>query len=148
MKTTKLLLLSIFTIAASMFGAFVAPATPVDAKCGDERFLTLPAWYRGLTSGVIPNNSDKECTISVEAAGGDIGDFVQILALNIVEILMQVVAYVCVAFVIVGGFKYLTSTGSPDANSKGRQTIQNALIGLVVSIVAIGIVNFVVNMGA
>lgn len=108
----------------------------------NQRFLTLPPWYRGLASG-------SDCTIDVNAVTGGATQsdklriFIQILALNIVEIMMHIVAYVCIAFIIIGGFKYITSAGSPDGNSSGRQTIQNALIGLVISMVSIGIVNFV-----
>lgn len=138
MMKKKFLVLAAFSMLMSLFGSFMyAPAT--HAACGD-RFLTLPPWYRGLVDG--------NCNIDVNAAPGGSQDtklttFMQILALNIVEILMHVVAYVCVAFIIVGGFKYMTSTGSADGNSKGRQTIQNALIGLVISIASIGIVNFI-----
>ena len=109
--------------------------------CDENRFLTLPPWYRGLTTG-------RDCNIDVNAMPGSSQDaklrtFIQILALNIVEIMMHIVSYVCVAFIIVGGFKYMTSTGSPDGNTKGRQTIQNAIIGLIISIVSIGIINFI-----
>lgn len=144
----KLLALISLALFATMFIALVPGAAPAHAAgpC-DQRFLTLPPWYRGLTSG-------NDCQISVDAMNAtpqqgekqqsaNLRVFIQVLALNIVEILMQVVAYVCVAFIIIGGFKYITSAGSPDGNSSGRQTIQNALIGLVISMVSVGIINFV-----
>lgn len=146
-KFLGLLILGVLTAGfASLVSAapFVsaAPATPT---CG-KPFLTLPPWYRGLT--------DADCNISVEAMNAtpqpgekkqsaNLRVFIQVLALNVVEILMQIVAYVCVTFIIIGGFKYITSAGSPDGNSSGRQTIQNALIGLVISMVSVGIINFV-----
>lgn len=141
----KLLLLSLLALMGSAVASFAA-TTPVAAApnkvCDDTRFLTLPPWYRGLTTG------GAECNIDVNSMGAsdssaNLTRFLQVLALNVVEILMHIVSYVCVAFIIVGGFKYMTSTGSPDGNSKGRQTIQNALIGLVISIASIGIVNFI-----
>ena len=143
MTKQKLLLLTFFTLLSSIASAFMyAPAT--NAACGD-RLLTMPPWYRGLVDG--------DCNVGVEhiqtsrstQQGGKLAVFIQVLALNIVEILMHIVAYVSVAFVIIGGFKYITSAGSPDANAKGRQTIMNALIGLVISIASIGIVNFIVS---
>lgn len=141
----KLLGLSVFALFAASLVSLV-PATPTYAAanpgCDDNRFLTLPPWYRGLTTGA-------DCEISVDSITGGTTQsdklriFIQVLALNIVEILLQVVAYVCVAFIIIGGFKYITSAGSADGNSSGRQTIQNALIGLVISIASVGIVNFI-----
>lgn len=141
----KLLTFSAFVLLASLFVGVTQP-TPTYAAanppCDSNRFLTLPPWYRGLTTGM-------DCSIDVNTIDGGstqsdkLRIFIQILALNIVEIMMHIVAYVCIAFIIMGGFKYITSTGSPDGNVKGRQTIQNALIGLVISIASIGIVNFV-----
>lgn len=142
----KFLVVSLLMLLASSFASITLPAVSVHAAppnptCDNRRFLTAPPWYRGLTTG-------PECNIDVNNAPGanqsdKLRSFVQILALNVVEIMMHIVSYVCVAFIIVGGFKYLTSTGSPDGNTKGRQTIQNALIGLVISIASIGIINFI-----
>ncbi len=141
----KLFILTLATLFASAFLGVISP-TPAyaapNAACDNNRLLTLPPWYRGLTTG------GAECNIDVNAMGGatqsdNLRIFIQVLALNVVEIMMHIVSYVCIAFIIVGGFKYMTSTGSPDGNVKGRQTIQNALIGLVISIASIGIVNFI-----
>lgn len=122
----------ILPIFSFVLGLAFAPVT--NAACGD-RLLTLPPWYRGLVEG-------GDCTVKNP---DDIGKFAQILALNIVEIMLHIVAYVAIAFIIVGGFKYVTSAGSPDGNQKGRKTILNAVIGLLISIASIGIVNVVVN---
>lgn len=125
-------------MSATMFSFFSntayaqAPQQPVSC---DSRFLTIPAWYRGVT--------DADCNVSVEASGGDLTTFIWKIVFNIVEAMLHVVAYIAAGFVIVGGFKYLTSAGSADANAKGRKTILNAIIGLVISIMSIGIVNLV-----
>lgn len=141
----KLLALSIFAVFASLLtsAVYTTPSyAATNPPCDNKRLLTLPPWYRGLTTGA-------DCNVDVGSIGGGANQsdklriFIQILALNIVEIMMHFTAYVCIAFIIIGGFKYITSTGSPDGNVKGRQTIQNALIGLVISIASIGIVNFV-----
>ena len=56
---------------------------------------------------------------------------------------MQIAAYVTVAFIIMGGFKYMTSSGSPDQAAKAMKTIINAVIGMVVALGSVGLVNFV-----
>lgn len=147
-KQIQLLLLSIGSVAGFVIAmplAVDAAPAPAANSCDNRRLLTLPPWYRGLTDGTA------ECNIKMPTAsggngqnGGEIRQFIQILALNIVEILLHIVAYVTIAFIIVGGFKYITSAGSPDGNQKGRTTIVNAVIGLVLSMAAIGIINLFV----
>lgn len=52
---------------------------------------------------------------------------------------------VAVLFVIIGGYRYLTAGGNEEGAKKGRTTVTNALIGLVIIILAYVIVNVVVN---
>jgi hypothetical protein len=47
--------------------------------------------------------------------------------------------------IIYGGVQYISSQGSPDGTNKARQTILNALIGLAVSLIAVGAVSFIGN---
>ena len=122
----------------------VMPTNPVSAADCNPRFLTAPAWYRGVTDG--------DCNISVEAVGatddelgGALGPFLLVIGLNIVEILMHVVAYISVGYIIYGGFRYMTSLGSSDGSVKARKTIQNAIIGLIISLIAVGVITFSVG---
>ena len=66
--------------------------------------------------------------------------------LNVIEFMLQLVGYMAVGFIIAGGFKFLTSTGSPEDIAKSRKTILNAVVGLIISIFSIGIVNVVVGI--
>jgi hypothetical protein len=60
--------------------------------------------------------------------------------------LLQAAGYVATIFIIVGGFKFLTGTGSPDTVAKARTTILNAVIGLIISIFSVAIVNAVAGV--
>lgn len=122
---------------ASTGGATLTLAVPqtANAACND-RLLTFPAWFRGLTT----NNCDIE---SPNEKG--IASFIWRIILNIVEFMLQLVGYISVAYIIVGGFKYMTSSGSPDGMTKAKRTITNAVVGLVISIFSVAIVNVVVN---
>lgn len=106
------------------------------AKEGGKRFLTMPAWYRGVL--------DSKCEVSADAVNGNISLFITIIVLNIVDILLNIVAYASIAFIMVGGFRMITSSGSATGMAAGRKTIINALIGLVISIASIGIVNLII----
>ena len=57
--------------------------------------------------------------------------------------MLRLVAILTIGFVIFGGFKYMTSAGSPDAAAKGRKTITNALIGMVIATASVALVNFI-----
>lgn len=47
--------------------------------------------------------------------------------------------------VVIGGFRYVLSQGDPQGVSKAKQTIIYALVGVLVSITAVSIVNFVLG---
>lgn len=101
-------------------------------------FLGFPAWYKGLT------NDPPDCTIKSPGSGKDeLSKFIWHIAFNVVEMALVAVRYVALAFIIYGGFTYLTSLGVPDDLAKARKTILNAVIGLVISFAAVIFVNFI-----
>lgn len=115
--------------------AAVTPALAQNTSCGGN-IITIKPWYHGLTDG--------SCNVRSPGSSPDEQrKFVTRVALNVVDGLIQVAAYTTVAFIIMGGFKYMTSAGSPDQATKARKSIINAVIGLVVAIGAVGLVNFI-----
>ena len=124
--------LILFMGIITLMSGVSAPAA--QAACTSS-FLTFPAWYDGL----IDNNS---CEIKKIGQGeNSLRDFIARIVLNITEIVLQLVAYASLVFVIIGGFRYMISTGSPDGMTTAKKTITNALIGLVISIFSVAIVN-------
>ncbi len=123
------------------------------AKCDTNiRFFGLVPWYRYLT--ITPDKETGTCRITSfdkEQSATDTDDGkvlgktspILLIALAILEDLIRVSALVAVGFVIYGGFQYLTSQGSPDDTKRAQQTIINALIGLVIALMAVGIVSFI-----
>jgi len=142
MKTSKLLFVrnwtAAFLFAATFGGGAMTIAAPQPTYACTDRLLTFPAWYKGL------QNPDPDCTIRspTELAGG-YQEMIATILLNVTEIILQAVGYVSVAFIIVGGFKYITSAGSPDGMTKSRKTIINAVVGLIISIFSVAIVNLI-----
>ena len=63
--------------------------------------------------------------------------------LNAVFVILGIVA---VCFIIYGGFLMTTSAGDPGKVAKGKSTIIWGIIGLIVSILATTIVNFVLGL--
>ena len=146
-QAAKRLLLSVFMVAA-LAGCVVtlsqAPAYAAGAgspagggNCGG-RFLTFPTWYNGLI-----NTSTCDMLAPGKNGAPEIQGYIFRIVLNVVEILLQIVAYVSAGYIIYGGFKYLTSPSDSNKVAAGRKTIQNALIGLVISFLSIAIVSLV-----
>jgi len=121
---------------ASTGGATLVVATPQTAfaACND-RLLTFPAWYKGLTDG--------NCNIKSPQDAGGISTFIWTIVLNVIEFGLQLTGYIATGFIIRGGFKYMTSVGEPAEVAKAKKMIMDAIIGLVISIFAVAIVNVV-----
>ena len=62
---------------------------------------------------------------------------------TIINVVIGVIGFVAVAFIIFGGIQYTTSAGDPGKVKKAKDTILYGIIGLVVSMLAYAIVNFV-----
>ena len=125
-----------FTIAV-VFSFILASPVHAAAPCSPPSFLGMPAWYRGL-------QDPHDCSsINAEA---DIQTMILTIALNILQAAMVIVAYVAVGFIIKGGYMYMVSTGSPDAMAKAKNTIRDALIGLVIAISAAAIVDMIAGV--
>lgn len=125
-----------------MCGAITAATFPVGntyaADCSSKTFLGLRPWYDGLTTEV-----NGSCVIQ-QKKSDELPSFVWRIVLNIISDVTLVVGYVAIIFVIYGGYKYIMSTGEPGKVSASKQIITNALIGLVISILATVIVNTII----
>lgn len=144
MKTARITLISLVMVAMGvMTTILITPATDVSAAAtcpgGSARLLTFPAWYNGLV--------DNNCQI--EPIGGTIGkplkDVVIIILLNLVEIVLQLVAYAAVVFIIKGGFDYMLSNGDAGKITNAKNTIERAVFGLIIALASVAIVSLVAS---
>ena len=108
------------------------------ANSCSKPFLGLETWFHYLPSSAFDGN----CNIVNFTTLGS-GSDILLIGLAVLDDLIRIAALVAVGYVIYGGIQYVISQGSPDATSKAQQTIINALIGVVVSILAASIVGFI-----
>jgi hypothetical protein len=101
---------------------------PLTNQCDIAMFTLLPSDADPSKAGDKANPSD-----------------VPLVLLAIIDDLLRIAGLVAVGFIIYGGVQYISSQGSPDGTNKARQTILNALIGLAVSLIAVGAVSFIGN---
>ncbi len=64
---------------------------------------------------------------------------------TITNVLLFIIGAVSVIMLIIGGFRYTVSQGDSSALTSAKNTILYSIIGIVVALLAYGIVNFVIN---
>ena len=64
---------------------------------------------------------------------------------NILNGIIAVLGFACVAVVIIGGIQYMTSAGETQKTEKGKKTIIYGLVGLAICVLAFAIVNFAIT---
>ena len=64
---------------------------------------------------------------------------------NLVGILLGVVGAVGVGFFVYGAYLYLTASGAPHQMERGKSAMMTAIAGVVLAMVAYGVVELVVN---
>jgi hypothetical protein len=120
------------------------------AACdANANFFGIPAWYKYLVNaGRMTTNTDATSgVVSCDLVGGfkwADGDII-LVAFGVLDICLRLAALVAVAYVIYGGISYITSEGQPDNTKNAQNTIINALIGLVIAIIATAVVSFIGN---
>jgi len=111
----------LLTVSAFVF----VPVSPVGAQALDGVCSTNPG-----ESAVCNNKDDK--------ADGFIG--------TLVNVLLYIVGAVSVVTLIIGGVLYVLSAGNSSSVAKAKNTITYSIVGIVVSVLAYAIVNWVFDL--
>lgn len=107
---------------------------PILLADGCTKQTVLPDLYRNLRG----TNGAGQCEVVINS----IYD-VRTLIANGVEIALSVAVFVAIGFIIFGGFRYVTSSGDASGIKKAKDTIVNAVIGLILAMLAFGIVRYI-----
>lgn len=129
-------ILSVFL--GAIFGVSNGQVSAV--KCSAS-FLGFQAWYSDLEM-----TDCKKGTIDSNQYKGDDGlaKLVWTIVLNIMADISIAVGVLATVFVMYGGYLYIMSKGEPDKTAKGKITIRNAIIGIIIAIGA-GVIVFTVK---
>lgn len=122
----------------------VMAAPPTCTVKGPNAVSFFPAWYDGLLCEDGNIRSPGDTTLG-KTTGDRFGTWLTIVAMNVVRMILYVVGYASLIFIIWGGFKYMINGDNSGGTVAARKTIQNAIIGLVLSIGSVAIVTFVVS---
>lgn len=144
----KAIFAAILMVFSASFGLAVFDSKVASAACASDgaQLFSIPAWYRGLTK----EGSCEIKTISnKDDAGADsvtIQSFVWTVIGNVFDAIMRIVGVVATGYIIWAGFQYMISAGDSGKMANAKTTLTNACIGLVIAIVASGIVQLVMGV--
>lgn len=102
--------------------------------------LPLPASAAGVFQGCGANPDSAVC----KASTTDTSQQAQSMVGTIINIILFIVGILSVIMIVVGGIRYTLSGGDASATQSAKNTIMYAVVGLVISMLAFAIVNFVV----
>lgn len=75
--------------------------------------------------------------------GGDVS--LEVSVRNILSVVFTLVGVIAVVMIVVGGIFYIISQGNADKIQKAKGTILYGIVGLIVTLLAFAIVNFVLE---
>lgn len=124
----------------SMLSSFAASCRP-----SGQNFFDFPTWYHylDLAQKMEVNPATNHCEIITYGPNRfGVGDL-SLIALALVDIAFRIAALAAVTYIIWGGIQFVIAQGEVDRTKKARQTIINALIGLVIALISVGLVTFI-----
>lgn len=124
----KNIILSISFAILSLFNVFVFSPSPVLATgvCGSNNALTVDA-----RTGLCVNAAERRNAADIIT--------------RIINYLLLFAALIAILYIVLGGYKYITSGGNQEMAKSGRESVVNAIIGLAIIILSYVIVAVVNN---
>jgi Type IV secretion system pilin len=132
------MMISLITSLLSSSFAQVAAIIGDNGPCSKGDFFGLLPWYYYLPSSDLDASTCSIREFHILGANADL----PLVLLAVVDDLLRIAGLVAIGFVIVGAIRYTTSQGNAEDAAKAQSTVINALIGLALATVAVGIVSF------
>lgn len=100
----------------------------------------FPTWYKYLGGKTVADASTglSQCIPEINGLND-----VWLIVAAVTDMMLRIAVLVAIGFVIAGGIKYMSSQGIPDKTAKARDTIVQAVIGLVLALAASTLLTFV-----
>jgi hypothetical protein len=120
---------------------------PAQAATGDScqlgsSVLGIPTWYKYLEGA---EDERGKCAIDLEGRAGSRQSARSglLIGIAVLEIMITLAGLVAVVMIFIGSFKYILTQGESEKAAGARKTVINALIGLVIIIIATRVVSFI-----
>ena len=102
-------------------------------------------YQTGNTEIVGAVNSEITSGMNATSAGTSTPTDANVVIKNVTNIMFFIIGAVSVIMLIYGGIRYTTSGGNANSVTAAKNTVIYSIVGLVISILAYAIVNFVVT---
>jgi hypothetical protein len=122
-------LVGVATLQASPAYAVNCSATPNAPSCAVKDGTTAAGADNDTTCG---DNGKQKCTLGLRIQ-------------QVVNVLLFIVGVISVIMIIIGGIRYVLSNGDSSQITGAKNTVLYAVIGLIVSLLAYAIIDFVVK---
>jgi type IV secretion system pilin len=110
-----------------------------------EKLKKLAGVIFGLSLPLIVSAQQILPPNNISNYPGNTGSRFTDIVFYLIRIALGITGIIAVAFIIYGGFRYITSAGNDEAAEGAKKTIINAIIGLIVVILSYVIISVVVN---
>ena len=140
MKKIRIVISALILVTTLLTSSVMMPAPTAIADSGcSKSLLGIPTWFAYLDMDancqiIYPRKSDGSGSI-------DIKQLITPVAIAVIDILLRVAGIAAFFYIVLSGFKFVMAQGSPDKEKAARQSIINAAIGLVIAILAVGVVS-------
>lgn len=129
---------------------YIGATTPAD--CDADRAKTFlgifPTWYKYIKDYQLQETKDGRILGCGFGNGIDAivwSEYAMQVGLAVIDILLRAGALAAVIFIIMGGYKYMSSQGEPKSIEEAMATIVNAVMGLGIVLLASVLVAFIGN---
>jgi hypothetical protein len=134
MKQLKLKLILMLVVLSGAFSVYAPTVSALDCTRADlsskEQIQCGACNAAGTTTTCDPSSASGSLTQTIK---------------DVIQILSVIAGAAAVVMIVVGGFRYVTSSGNAEATKSARNTIVYALVGLVIIALAQIIVHFTLN---
>ena len=143
--------IAFFLIVFSTMLVLPASVKAAGNQCYSNGFFGFPHWYEYLdVQPVSPEPNPENITTcqvvgptASDGSGIDIPKAAISVALAIIDILLRVAGLVAFGYIVYSGFLFVLAQGDSNKEKQARQTIINAVVGMIVSITAVTLVSFI-----
>jgi hypothetical protein len=118
-----------------------------NSACGTNTGLLPSLWDQGRAAGGTSGGGALSCVTINGVATPHIDNVLGVLVVlgNLTRILIAISGGIAIAAILVGSLIWVVSGGDPARIKLGRDIMTNAILGLLVIIVAYAVVTFIVN---
>jgi|GEM_PF-1193821 len=113
-----------------------APTTnpACDPKIGNTAILGFPFWYEYLKGEIVDGTCRPTLTQPAD---------IWLVVAAIFIILLRIAAITAIGIIIYGGFRYIMSKGQANDIAGAKETISNAIVGLILTVISARLIGFI-----